>query len=145
MKVYLSFLIAGLALAVRAQPYALNWFSIEGGGGTSTGGVYRLRATIGPPDAGSQSGGPYVLVSGFWSYAEVVQTDGAPRLRIEVGRQDVLVAWPTSSTGFQLQETPSLAALVWTDVRAAPRTVGSENQVSLPWQPGMRFFRLRKP
>jgi hypothetical protein len=29
----------------------LDWFTIDGGGGTSTGGVYAVSGTIGQPDA----------------------------------------------------------------------------------------------
>ena len=37
----LAFLLAGLATA-RSQSYSLDWFTIDGGGGTSTGGVYSV-------------------------------------------------------------------------------------------------------
>src|SRR5213594_598068 len=45
----------------RAQ-YSLGWFTIDGGGGTSTGGVYSVSGTIGQPDAGApMTGGKYSL------------------------------------------------------------------------------------
>jgi len=40
--------------------------TIDGGGGTSTGGSYELSGTIGQPDAGQMSGGSYALTGGFW-------------------------------------------------------------------------------
>jgi hypothetical protein len=47
--------------------YDLSWSTINsGGGGTSTGGQYKLTGTIGQPDAGSMSGGQYELLGGFW-------------------------------------------------------------------------------
>jgi hypothetical protein len=48
-------------------PYDLSWSTIDGGGWTfSTGGTYSLGGTIGQPDAGVMSGGPYTLQGGFW-------------------------------------------------------------------------------
>ena len=35
-----------------ALDYAIDWHTIDGGGGTSTGGVYAVSGTIGQPDAG---------------------------------------------------------------------------------------------
>jgi len=49
-----------------AQSYELNWWTVDGGGGTSTGGSYTLSGTIGQPDAGVLGGGTYTLIGGFW-------------------------------------------------------------------------------
>lgn len=54
------------ALAQSGGAYDLTWNTLDGGGGTSQGGVYSLRGTIGQPDAGSASGVAYSLDSGFW-------------------------------------------------------------------------------
>jgi hypothetical protein len=56
-------LVAG-ACGARGD-FALDWFSLGNGGGTSTGGEYALDAVIGEPVAGSMSGGGYVMDSGF--------------------------------------------------------------------------------
>ena len=45
--------------------YKLNWYTIDGGGGTSNGGPYTLICTIGQPDAAWSSGGNYELLGGF--------------------------------------------------------------------------------
>jgi hypothetical protein len=55
--------IAGVALA---QP-TIPWYTIDGGGGTSTGGTFTLSGTIGQPDAGVLTGGSFVLRGGFWN------------------------------------------------------------------------------
>jgi hypothetical protein len=47
-------LCASLAAVVMAQNYSIDWFTIDGGGGTSTGGVYSVSGTIGQPDAGGR-------------------------------------------------------------------------------------------
>lgn len=59
----------GLTGLVRAQvnSYNLSWWTVDGGGGTSTGGSYILNGTLGQPDAGTvASGGGYTLAGGFW-------------------------------------------------------------------------------
>jgi hypothetical protein len=65
----LLLVLVGGALAQVDAPLAfdLSWFSIDGGGGASSGGSYTLNGTIGQPDAGTMSGGAYTLAGGFWS------------------------------------------------------------------------------
>src|SRR5947208_12407277 len=93
--------LAGFAASrVSAQTYSIDWFTIDGGGGTSTGGVYSVSGTIGQPDAGAMSGGNYSLTGGFWSLF-AVQMPGAPLLSIALTTTNsALVSWPSSSTGF---------------------------------------------
>src|SRR2546421_11850333 len=95
------------ASRVSAQNYSIDWFTIDGGGGTSTGGVYSVSGTIGQPDAGHMSGGNYTIDGGFWGIIAAVQTPGAPLLRIFLtATNTAVVAWPSSSTGFSLQQNP---------------------------------------
>ena len=54
-------LMAGSALG----QYEISWYTIDGGGGTSTGGPYKLTGTIGQPDADWSSGDKYELLGGF--------------------------------------------------------------------------------
>ena len=74
--------MAALALgaSASAQNYSIDWFTIDGGGGTSTGGVYAVTGTIGQPDAGQMTGGRYSMTGGLWGMVSVIQTPGAPRL-----------------------------------------------------------------
>ena len=51
--------------------YSIDWYTIDGGGGSSTGGSYSLGGSIGQPDAGSLSGGSYTLNGGFWGGAGI--------------------------------------------------------------------------
>ncbi|MDX2131029.1 MAG: hypothetical protein SFY69_03120 [Planctomycetota bacterium] len=61
--------IAALALVTgsiaSAQP-TIDWYTIDGGGGTSSGASFVLSGTIGQPDAGVMSGGSFTLTGGFW-------------------------------------------------------------------------------
>ena len=40
----------------QARPFSLEWYSVAGGGGTSTGGGFLLQGMIGQPDAGVLDG-----------------------------------------------------------------------------------------
>src|SRR6185436_4115363 len=71
-----------LAARLHAQSYTIDWFTIDGGGGTSTGGVYAVSGTIGQPDAGQLSGGNFTLSGGFWGGLFAIQQPGAPTLHI---------------------------------------------------------------
>jgi len=46
--------------------YSIDWYTIDGGGRSSSGGTYSLDGLIGQPAAGSLSGGSYTLTGGFW-------------------------------------------------------------------------------
>jgi Divergent InlB B-repeat domain len=73
-KWFLSLLLLGIASALLGiisaaalAGYTLDWWTVDGGGATfSTGGSYSLGGTIGQPDVGTSTGGPYTLDSGFW-------------------------------------------------------------------------------
>jgi hypothetical protein len=56
-----------LLAAPAAAEYRIDWYTIDSGGGTSSGGSYQLSGTIGQPDAGRASGGDFELVGGFWA------------------------------------------------------------------------------
>ena len=43
-KLLIAFLLLP-PIAALAQSYSIDWFTIDGGGGTSTGGVYSVSAT----------------------------------------------------------------------------------------------------
>jgi len=59
--------LSSLASAQTGDGYDLTWSTIDGGGGRSTGGTFTLEGTFGQPDAGTMTGGDYVLAGGFWT------------------------------------------------------------------------------
>jgi len=130
------------AITAAAQNYAINWFTIDGGGGDTGGGGYSLRGTIGQPDAGAMSGSGFSIAGGFWS--GIAPTTAIPSLRIVRIGPNAAIAWPNPSTGFQLQESPTLPGM-WGNVSDVPAVVGDEKQVLVPATMGARFYRLRKP
>ena len=144
---------AGLALlllpltaaGIHAQTnFAVSWWTVDGGGGTSTGGVYSVSGTVGQPDAGMMSGGTYTLDGGFWAVIAAVQTPGAPLLRIFLtSTNTVVVAWPAPATGFVPQQNMNLATTNWVNMTNTVNTVGSEKQVIVSPPIGNRFYRLK--
>ena len=68
LPVLMIALLAAPVPALAGPGYAIDWHTIDGGGGTSTGGVYTLSGTIGQPDAsGPATGADHTLTGGFWA------------------------------------------------------------------------------
>ena len=149
VKTFLAWLFLG-ACCASAQPYSIDWFTIDGGGGTSSGGGYSLSGTIGQPDAGTMSGGSFTLVGGFWSI-EVIQTPGAPLLTVarNLTTGAVTVSWTRPAQGWVLDETANMAAppmaISWSPVSAASyQTNATHISVTIPAPAGNRYYRLRR-
>ena len=126
--------------------YSIDWSTIDGGGGTSTGGVYSGSGTIGQPDAGGpMTNGPYSLTGGFWAlYA--VQTPGGPLLTIfRTITNTAVVSWPSPSAGWVFQQNTNLNTTNWV---VPPETVnddGTNKFITVNPPTGRRFYRLFKP
>ncbi len=124
MLMSLALCLAG-GVPATAQPYAVSWYTIDGGGGTSSGGTYSLVSTIGQPDAGTLSGGSYLVVGGFLSIppapeinvtpisgafpaVSIVGGTAAQTFTIEnLGTADLLVAPSLASSDFYLSLLPA--------------------------------------
>jgi hypothetical protein len=153
----LAFLAAFLVISSKlpAQsggPYDLSWYTIDGGGGTSSGGAYTLSGTIGQPDAGGpMTGGSYSLVGGFWSIVAAIQSPGAPQLTVTRNPVTgaVSISWPQPADGFLLDQATTLtappAAISWSQVGFPYQTNGGQISITLPAPAGNRYYRLRKP
>jgi hypothetical protein len=144
----LGLLFASLCLPARAQTYAINWWSIDAGGGTSTGGVYQVRGTIGQPDAGVMTNDTYVLQGGFWGGAFAVQTPAAPQLNITRNNTAVIVWWVAPADGWLLHTSTNLGASgnEWTEVPPPYETTAATNLFfTEPFPLGRKFYRLHRP
>jgi hypothetical protein len=73
-----------VVVLAHSQPFAVESFTVDGGGGTSTGGTYTLSGTIGQPDAGRLRGGSFTLEGGFWAVVSEVVVPGSPELTIRL-------------------------------------------------------------
>ncbi|MBI3850307.1 MAG: hypothetical protein HY298_08470 [Verrucomicrobia bacterium] len=145
---FLALALAALTIRTEAQPFSIDWFTIDSGGGTSTGGVYVVSGTVGQPDAGAtMSGGNYSVDGGFWSFIAAVQTPGAPLLSIRLTTTNtVAVSWPSPSTGFTLQQnTNGLGTVNWSNIVITPSDDGTTKTIIVNPPTGNRFYRLKNP
>ena len=134
----LALLLVGMAACEgQAQPYSVDWYTIDGGGGTSTGGAYTLSGTIGQPAVGLLTGGSFALEGGFWP-GLIVPTPGAPTLYLQWVGAELVVSWEPAGVGFGLEMSDSLAPASW-----LPGPAG--NPVAVPPGAATRFFRLKRP
>jgi hypothetical protein len=138
-------LTCALGVAAVAQQYSIDWSTIDGGGGTSTGGVYAVTGTIGQPDAGAMSGGNFTLQGGFWGIIAAVPTPGAPTITIfRTTTNTVAVAWPSPSTGWLLQQnTNGVNSVNWSNVTSGIQDNGATRWVIVNPPTGNRFYRLK--
>lgn len=77
--VVIAAILAAVGLVLAGAPdapapqYAIDWWTVDGGGGTSGNGSYVLNGTAGQPDAGAvMTNGVYAVVGGFWPAGEQV-------------------------------------------------------------------------
>lgn len=131
-----------LLLVVRAHAgtNSINWSSIDGGAGSSTGGVFMVTGTVGQPDAhGFMAGGSYSVAGGYWALPVTVAAVGVPTVNIVRAAPGLaIISWPTNTTGFVLQEATSLTPANWTNSLS-----GATNPIVVPATPPLRFYRLR--
>jgi hypothetical protein len=69
----LVLLLSGAAALANNQgsSYAVDWFSIDGGGAMFVeGGEYKVGSTIGQSDAAHSASSEYTIRSGFWIVAD---------------------------------------------------------------------------
>jgi len=150
---YLAILLLTLmdfCLCAMAQSYSIDWSTIDGGGGTSTGGVFTVSGTLGQPDAGRMSGGQFTVEGGFWGIMAAIQTEGAPTLSIELTNGWVKVSWPAPAPDWVLTQTNRLAGAPgppWPQVPVNQyQTNAGRIYILTPPQPAQnRYYQLRKP
>ena len=71
----LTILITAIAFAQSSGgDFEITKSTIDGGGGTSSGGDFTVTGTIGQPDANPQisTGGGFALTGGFWADATII-------------------------------------------------------------------------
>lgn len=142
-KILLSLLFSMGSFAALAQ-YSIDWFTVDGGGGTSTGGVYSLTGTIGQPDAGvpmTSTNGQYSVIGGFWALPTAVQVPGGPKLSIVPAAPGLAtISWTPGSPGFVLQESLGLSPTNWVNSPS-----GVTNPIVVPATLPAKYYRLFRP
>jgi hypothetical protein len=89
----------------------------------------------------------WVAPSGTDEYSRDIRLVGTAGIKLGIDRQGdkVILSWPATSAGFQLQSADSVATLNWINVNDAVVKVGDNNQVTLTPGAAARFFRMKKP
>jgi hypothetical protein len=142
--------LLAVAFSVCAQAqYTIDWFTLDGGGGTSTGGGFEVSGTVGQPDAGKMSGGGFTLEGGFWSVVTALEAEGRPRLGVSLANHVATVWWRLPATGYVLDQTTTLSGkpIPWAQVPFPYQTNSTWGiaYVTVPTPAGTRFYQLRKP
>ncbi len=91
--------------AVVAADYAIDWYTVDGGGDmSSTGGDYELSGTIGQPDARTElmTGGDYTLTGGFWVTPARVTTAWRSVRTHGAGLGELAIELDPSATGISV-------------------------------------------
>jgi len=139
-----AWLAAGnLAKAQSGGSFDLSWHKVSAGGGSSSGGQFTVSGTIGQLDAGTLEGGQFKLEGGFWSGVSVVQTPGAPLLKIKLVGSNAVLSWSIGISGYSLEEATS-AGGTW---EATPQSIvdtAAEHTVTVPANGIIKVFRLKK-
>jgi len=139
-----ALMLALTAPTIHAQTFAIDWYKVSGGGGTSTGSTYQITGTIGQADAGgTMAGGNYSLTGGFWSLISAVQTPGLPLLTITHAGASVSVSWPNTGS-YTLQQNSEVATTNW--VKSDYTVTSTNGTSSATFAPGLGklFFRLKQ-
>ena len=142
----LILLLAGAGTTIAPAQLSLDWWTADGGGGTSTSadGRFALSGTAGQPDAGSMADGAFFLEGGFWSGGLPL----APSLwivRLPGGALEV--SWPVWARDYRLEQAPTVTGSPdrWNEV--APATYQTDDTrfyITVPAPSDMQFYRLRQ-
>lgn len=142
----LILLLAG-AVATRASAQlTLDWWTVNGGGGTSvsTDGHFNLSATAGQPDAGVMTGGTFFLQGGFWN-SVLAPVPSLWILRLPSGALEV--SWPAWAGDYRLEQAPTVTGPPERWAAVSPVTYqndGTRFYVTIPAPSGTQFYRLRQ-
>jgi hypothetical protein len=77
MLLFVIITFSSLVIAQSGVSFNINKSTIDGGGGSSSGGEFSLQGTIGQADVNSTklSSGGFTLTSGFWASENSVNND----------------------------------------------------------------------
>ena len=142
--------IGGLAAGLNAGAQsAVDWFTLDAGGGAQSSASYVINFTAGQTDVGPTflNSANYRIIPGFWALEDMGPATGLPDLSITLAGSRVILSWPSPSTGFILQHTDSLNVLpaTWSDTPGVVSDDGLIKSLTLPHNLSKQFYRLRRP
>lgn len=128
---------------------AIDWFTLDTGGGAQSSANYVVNFTAGQNDVGSTvlNSANYRIIPGFWALEDMGPATGLPALSIALSGANVILSWPSPSTGFVLQHADSFNVLpaAWSDTPGVVSDNGFIKSLTLPHNLSKRFYRLRRP
>lgn len=137
---WLAWLVA--PFTARSEDYAVDWFSVDGGGDTSADDVYEVSGTVGQPDAGELSDDVYAVSGGFWAATIEVEPPRAPVLKVELVGGNLVLSWPVTP-GFFLEQSLDLSQPDgWHPVSQPIVVINGQNTVTVPLAGQPAFYRL---
>lgn len=107
---------------------------------TSSGGIYTVQGVLGPAQGATMSGGTYSIEQGLLTL--IVETTGAPTMKIQVQGTDLVISWSGPVNAFNLERTTAIGS-PWTTVSAAQQTSNGDVKVVIPFGPQNQFLRLK--
>jgi hypothetical protein len=139
LALLLLLLLGSAALAQSGLP-SIDFWTVDGGGGTSGDGTYTLTGTIGQPEAGRLTNGTYTIKGGFWSLSGSIPAAVTLAGFTAHPREGyILLQWETVSeqhnAGFRLYRgtDPQGAGVLLTDTLIASEAPGSSEGYSYEW------------
>ena len=149
-QLYCWLVLGGLTAGLNAGAQsAIDWFTLDAGGGAQSSARYVINSTAGQTDVGTTflNSANYRIIPGFWALEDIGPATGLPELSIALSGVNVVLSWPSPSTGFVLQHTDSLNVLpaVWSDTPGLVSDNGFLKSLTLPHNLSKRFYRLRRP
>jgi hypothetical protein len=115
--------------------------------GLSLAAATQVTATANYSAAPAGTHNAIVITSAFASPVTLAAgAAGAPNVTASRSGQNLVIAWPSSATGYLLQSSDTLSPANWANVTPQPPIVpvGNQNTVTVPIAPGNKFYRLSK-
>lgn len=138
----------GTALSTGAQT-TIDWFTLDAAGGASSSVNYVINSTAGQNEVGSTflNSANYRIIPGFWALENLGPATGVPTLTITLNGANVILSWPSPSTGFVLQQadTFSILPVAWANTPGAVSDNGFTRSITIPHNQTRTFYRLRRP
>ncbi len=143
-------LAIGLAIAQQTNAQSsIDWFTLDAVGGAQSSASYVVNFTAGQTDVGSaiQTSANYRIIPGFWALEDMGPATGLPELTIALSGSNVILSWPSSSTGFVLQQSDSFNVLpsAWSNTAGVVSDNGFTKSITIRANVSKRFYRLRQP
>jgi len=88
------------------------------------------------------SGGTDSIDGGFWGIVAPISSP-VPKLTVTRSGADIVICWPSPSSGFLLEQNSTLDPGGWTTVGTTPSDDGTTKCITISPPTGTHFYRLK--